>query len=143
MHRDGHVLEVTINRPDVKVGLVAGAGGLVRLPRMVPPKLATEMILTGRRLTAEEALAAGLVNRVVEAGTALDGARALAAEILGGSPTSVRASLQIMAETEGIPDTVDAVTQPSRAIDELMVSEDMIEGITAFAQKRSPRWRNR
>jgi enoyl-CoA hydratase/carnithine racemase len=76
-------------------------------------------------------------------GTALDGARALAAEILGGSPTSVRASLQIIAETEGIPDTVDAVTQPSRDIDELLVSEDMIEGVTAFAQKRIPRWRNR
>ena len=128
---------------EVKVGLVAGAGGLVRLPRTVPRKLATEMILTGKRLTAEEALAAGLVNRVVEAGAALDGARTLAAEILGGSPISVRASLQIIAETEGTPDTVDAVTQPSRAIDELMVSEDMIEGVTAFAQKRSPRWRNR
>ncbi len=128
---------------EVKVGLVAGAGGLVRLPRTVPRKLATEMILTGRRLTAEEALAAGLVNRVTEAGAALDGARALAAEILAGSPTSVRASLQIMAETEGIPDTVDAVRQPSRALDELMISEDMIEGVTAFAQKRSPRWRNR
>jgi acetyl-CoA C-acetyltransferase len=128
---------------EVKVGLVAGAGGLVRLPRTVPRKLATEMILTGRRLTAEEALAAGLVNSVTEAGAALDGARALAAEILAGSPTSVRASLQIMAETEGIPDTVDAVRQPSRALDELMISEDMIEGVTAFAQKRSPRWRNR
>jgi acetyl-CoA C-acetyltransferase len=128
---------------EVRVGLVAGAGGLVRLPRTVAPKLATEMILTGRRLTADEALAHGLVNRVVAAGTALEGARELAAEILAGSPTSVRLSLQIMAETEGIPDTHEAVDRPSSALDELMVSEDMIEGLQAFAAKRTPVWRNR
>ncbi|GAA1912746.1 hypothetical protein GCM10009837_41750 [Streptomyces durmitorensis] len=128
---------------EVKVGLVAGAGGLVRLPRAVPQKLAAEMILTGRRLTAAEALHHGLVNRLVEAGSALEGARALAGEVLGGSPTSVRASLQIMAETQGIADTVDAVTHPSPALDELLVSEDSVEGITAFAQKRKPNWLNR
>ncbi len=128
---------------EVKVGLIAGAGGLVRLPRTVPPKVATEMILTGRRITAAEALGYGLVNRVTEAGQALAGARALAAEILDGSPTSVRLSLQVMAETRGIPDVIDAVTHPTSAIDELMISEDMIEGVTAFAAKRPPRWRNR
>jgi acetyl-CoA C-acetyltransferase len=128
---------------EVRVGLIAGAGGLIRLPRAVPQKLATEMILTGRRLTAQEALQHGLVNRVVAAGTALDGARALAAEILEGSPTSVRLSLQVMAETQGIPDTIAAVRHPSPALDELMISEDAVEGMTAFAQKRSPRWKNR
>jgi acetyl-CoA C-acetyltransferase len=128
---------------EVKVGLVAGAGGLVRLPRTVPPKVATEMILTGRRITAAEALGYGLVNRVTDAGKALDGARALAAEILDGSPTSVRVSLQVMEETRGIADVIDAVTHPSTAIDDLMASEDAIEGMTAFAQKRRPVWRNR
>jgi acetyl-CoA C-acetyltransferase len=128
---------------EVKVGLVAGAGGLVRLPRTVPPKVATEMILTGRRITVAEALDYGLVNRVTDAGKALDGARALAAEILDGSPTSVRVSLQVMEETRGIADVIDAVTHPSTAIDDLMASEDAIEGMTAFAQKRRPVWRNR
>jgi acetyl-CoA C-acetyltransferase len=128
---------------EVKVGLAAGAGGLVRLPRAIPPKVATEMILTGRRITAEEALGYGLVNRVVNSGTALDGARALAAEILDGSPTSVRISLQVMEETRGIPDVIDAVTHPTTAFDDLMASEDAIEGLTAFAQKRCPNWRNR
>jgi acetyl-CoA C-acetyltransferase len=128
---------------EVRVGLIAGAGGLVRLPRTVPPKVATEMILTGRRLTAPEALGYGLVNRVTEAGQALDGARALAAEILDGSPTSVRISLREMAETRGIPDVIDAVTHPSAAFDDLRASDDMIEGLTAFAQKRPPRWLGR
>jgi acetyl-CoA C-acetyltransferase len=128
---------------EVRVGLVAGAGGLVRLPRTVPSKVATEMILTARRLSAEEALAYGLVNRVVPAGTALDGARALAAEILEGSPTSVRVSLRIMEETRGIADVVQAVEYPSPALDDLMASEDATEGMTAFAAKRRPEWRNR
>jgi acetyl-CoA C-acetyltransferase len=128
---------------EVRVGLVAGAGGLIRLPRTVPPKVATEMILTGRRLGADEALGYGLVNRVVPAGTAVAGARALAAEILDSSPTSVRVSLRIMEETRGIADVVEAVSYPSPALDELMASEDAIEGMTAFAARRRPQWRNR
>jgi acetyl-CoA C-acetyltransferase len=128
---------------EVKVGVVAGEGGLVRLPRTVPPKVATEMILTGRRISAAEAHRYGLVNRVTEPGQALEGARALAAEILDASPTSVRISLQVMEETRGIMDVVDAVAHQSAAIDELLVSEDMAEGVTAFAQKRHPVWRNR
>ncbi len=127
---------------EVRVGLVAGAGGLIRLPRTVPPKVATEMILTGRRITADEALAYGLVNRVVPAGTALDGARALAAEILAGSPTSVRISLQIMEETRGIPDVAQAVSHHSSALDDLMSTQDAAEGPAAFAAKRRPQWRN-
>ena len=80
---------------------------------------------------------------MTEAGGALDGARALAAEILEGSPTSVRVSLQIMNETQGIADTVDAVEHPSDALDELVLSQDMVEGVTAFVEKREPVWRNR
>ena len=128
---------------EVKVGLAAGAGGLIRLPRTIPPKVATELILTGRRITAAEALGYGLVNRVVPAGTALDGARELAAEILAGSPVSVRVSLQVMAETDGIADPIDAISHRTAAFDELMASEDAIEGMAAFAQKRRPHWRNR
>ncbi|HYY10608.1 MAG TPA: enoyl-CoA hydratase-related protein, partial [Kineosporiaceae bacterium] len=128
---------------EVKVGLVAGAGGVVRLPRTIPPKVATEMILTGRRLSADEAKSWGLVNEVAPAGKALDGARDLAARILEGSPTSVRISLGVMAETEGIADTVDAVRHRSPLFDELMTSEDALEGMTAFAQKRPPQWHNR
>ncbi len=128
---------------EVKVGLIAGAGGVIRLPRTIPPKVATEMILTGRRITADQALGYGLVNRVVPAGTALEGARGLAAEILDGSPTSVRISLEVMEQTRGIPDVVEAVNHPTSAFDDLMSTADAIEGMTAFAQKRKPHWRNR
>jgi acetyl-CoA C-acetyltransferase len=128
---------------EVRVGLVAGSGGLIRLPRTVPPKVATEMILTGRRITAAEALGYGLVNRVVSAGAALDGARVLAAEILAGSPTSVRVSLQIMEETGGIPDVAQAVSYHPSALDDLMSTQDAAEGPAAFAAKRRPQWHNR
>ena len=128
---------------EVRVGLVAGAGGLIRLPRTVPPKVATEMILTGRRIDAHEAREWGMVNRVVAPGTALEGARELAAEILAGSPTSVRISLEIMRETEGIADTIEAVNRDTDTIDNLLVTEDAQEGPAAFAQKRPPNWRNR
>jgi acetyl-CoA C-acetyltransferase len=91
-------------------------------------------------ITAERP--AGLVDRVVPAGFALEGTRALAAEILDGSPTPVRSSLQLMEETRGVPGTIHAVTQPTAAFDDLMASHDAIEGMAAFTQKRRPRWRN-
>jgi acetyl-CoA C-acetyltransferase len=128
---------------EVKVGLVAGEGGLVRLRRRVPPMLANEMILTGRRLSAEEALAVGLINRITPDGEALEGARKLAEEILESSPTSVRISLQIMRDTESIADELAAARWKHPGIDELMTSEDAIEGPIAFAQKRKPNWKNR
>jgi enoyl-CoA hydratase/carnithine racemase len=127
---------------EVKVGLVAGAGGAVRLPRAVPHKVATELILTGRRIGAQEARDLGVVNRVASEGQALYAARQLAAEILDGSPTSVRLSLKLMEQTQGIADTIDAVTAPTDVIDELLTSADAIEGMTAFALKRKPDWKN-
>ncbi|MBT0566417.1 acetyl-CoA acetyltransferase [Williamsia sp. CHRR-6] len=135
--------EAKLALSEVRVGLVAAAGGVVRLPRQLPVKTATEMILTGRRLGAQEALERGLVNKVTPAGQALAGARELAAEIMAGSPTSVRVSLQLMNETEGIADTIAAVTHRSGALDELMIAEDTMEGLSAFGEKRPPQWKNR
>lgn len=128
---------------EVRVGLIAGAGGLVRLPRAIPQNVANELILTGRRIGAEQARELGVVNRIAPAGQALQVARELAEEILAGSPTSVRLSLQLMLETQGVADTVDAVTAPTDVVDELMTSADAIEGMTAFAMKRKPHWQNR
>ena len=128
---------------EVKVGLVAGAGGAVRLPRVLPQKLANELMLTGRRMDAEEATRHGLVNRLAPQGKALEVARELAAEIVQNSPTSVRTSLTLMAEGAKVADVVAAVNKRSEAVDDLLMSEDSMEGITAFTQKRTPQWKNR
>lgn len=127
---------------EVKVGLVAGAGGVVRLPRAIPEKVAYELVLTGRRIGAQEAKDLGIVNRTAPAGQALAAAKELAAEIMENSPTSVRVSLEVMEATRGIADVVDAVTTRTSAFDDLMSSADAIEGLTAFATKRAPQWKN-
>lgn len=130
---------------EVRVGMIAGAGGAIRLPRHIPPKIALELMLTGRHMDVAEALDWGLINRISEPGKAMDAARALAAEITACSPTSVRLTLQIVHEGEETPSADIAALKmlSSRAIDDLLVSEDLAEGLTAFAQKRPPQWMNR
>ncbi|WP_420039204.1 acetyl-CoA acetyltransferase [Gordonia sp. MP11Mi] len=133
----------TFGLPEVKVGLVAAAGGLVRLPRVLPPALARDMILTGRRVDAAAALAHGLISRVAPRGEVLDTARAVAQEILAASPAAVRASLSTMAAADATPDTVTAVRDSLAVLDDILVSPDTTEGIMAFVQKRPPRWTGR
>lgn len=127
---------------EVKVGLAAIMGGLVRLPRQVPAKVAHEMVLTGRPMPAAEALRWGVVNRVVPTGGALAAARELAAEIVAVSPTSVRASLRLIEEAASYGDPIDALEAPTEAVDDLLFARDTIEGIAAFALKTEPVWRN-
>ncbi|MEJ9077949.1 acetyl-CoA acetyltransferase [Gordonia malaquae] len=135
--------KATFGLPEVKVGLVAAAGGLVRLPRVVPPALARDMILTGRRIDATEALAHGLVSRVAPHGEVLDLARTVAQEILAASPVAVRSSISTMARADAEPETVTAVRQSLDVLNTVLVSEDTREGIMAFVQKRPPNWSGR
>ncbi|WP_132991853.1 acetyl-CoA acetyltransferase [Gordonia zhaorongruii] len=135
--------QATFGLPEVRVGLIAAAGGLVRLPRTLPPALARDMILTGRRLDTTEALAHGLVSRIAPHGGVMDAARRAAAEILRGSPSSVRASIAAMSAADAEPDTVSAVRGSLGALDSVLVSQDTHEGIMAFVEKREPRWTGR
>lgn len=130
---------------EVRVGVIAGAGGALRLPRQIPRKVAVELLLTGRHMAAQEAHSYGLVNRISASGEAMTEARRLADEIVAVSPTSVRLTMQIMHESDAYsdPDEAAAAMLRSSAIDELMVSADMMEGMAAFAQKRPPVWKNR
>ena len=128
--------------PEVKRGLVAGAGGLIRLPRRIPAGIAMELALTGDPLPAADAHRLGLVNALTEPGRALDGARALAARIAANGPLAVTATKQIVAQQHDW-DMADAwgLQQPIAA--PVFTSEDAREGARAFAEKRAPVWTGR
>jgi enoyl-CoA hydratase len=128
--------------PEVKRGLVAGAGGLLRLPRRIPPAIAMELALTGDPLSAADALRYGLINAVTEPGEALAGALALAARITVNGPLAVAATRTIVSRAtdwtieEGFVEQ-EAIYAP------VFGSADAREGALAFAEKRPPVWTGR
>jgi len=129
--------------PEPRVGLAALAGGMQRLPRQIPLKHAMGMLLTGRRVPAEEALRLGFVNEVVPPGQALAGARRWADAILECSPLSVRASKAVALESLAYPSLEEALAARYDAVATLVRSEDFVEGPRAFAAKRKPVWKGR
>jgi crotonobetainyl-CoA hydratase len=128
--------------PEPRVGLIAGAGGVHRLPRMIPQKQALGMILTGRRVPAAEGKTLGFVNEVVPVGEALAGAKRWAALILECSPMAVRASKQAAYRGLDAADLSVALETVYPAQQANMASQDYIEGPRAFAEKRKPDWKN-
>lgn len=128
--------------PEVKRGLVAAGGGLIRLPRQISYRLAMELALTGDSIDAERALAIGLINSVVPAGGALEAAKALAARINANGPLAVSLSKKIVAESGGWDDDKMFATQQEIAMP-AFISEDAIEGSAAFAEKRAPNWKGK
>ncbi len=129
--------------PEPRVGLIAGAGGVHRLPRAIPQKLALGMILTGRRVPAAEGAELGFVNEVVPEGEALNAARRWAALILECSPMAVRASKQAVYRGLTEPTVEQAIRTMYPAQKANAESADYVEGPRAFAEKRKPEWRNR
>jgi enoyl-CoA hydratase/carnithine racemase len=129
--------------PEPRVGLIAGAGGVHRLPRIIPEKLAMGMMLTGRRVSAQEGATLGFVNEVVPQGQALAAAQRWAALILECSPKAVRASKQAFYRGLTEPTLEKAMRTIYPAQQENIESEDYIEGPKAFAEKRKPNWKNR
>jgi enoyl-CoA hydratase len=127
--------------PEVKRGLMAAAGGLIRLPKRVPLAIALELAMTGDPIDAQRALQLGLVNRVVGADQVVDEAIALAERIGENSPIAVRNSRRLvreaaeLSEEEGWKRTLELMMP-------VFETGDAIEGATAFAEKRPPVWRS-
>lgn len=134
--------EASLGLPEVKRGLFAAAGGLVRLPRQLPPKIAMRAALTGDPIPAEEALRWGLVNEVVPGDKVLEFALELARSIAANAPLAVQASKAMV--LAGSAESADWVEDLWRLNDvkvgEVFSSRDAMEGALAFAEKRAPQW---
>lgn len=128
--------------PEVKRGLAAGAGGLLRLPRLIPPRIAMEMALTGDPISAERAAEIGLVNILTEPGAALAEAKRLAARIIANAPLSVAASKRVMVEQRDWP-MAEMFARQQEITGPVLASADAREGAAAFAEKRKANWQGR
>lgn len=128
--------------PEVQRGLIAAAGGLIRLPQRVPLALALEFAMTGDPIPAARAYELGLVNRLVPKDDVLDTAVALAARIGENSPVAVRCSRQLVKEMANLTEEQGWARNAQLTV-EVFSSGDAIEGATAFAEKRKPNWNSR
>ena len=129
--------------PEIRIGIVPDAGGILRLPRRLPRAVAMEMLLTGSRLSASDALRFGLVNRVVTGGELMSTARALAADLATLAPLALRAIKAVTSATETLPVAEGYAVMRSGAVpvyQQMLASEDAKEGPRAFAEKRAPVW---
>ena len=128
-----------VGLPEPRVGLIAGAGGVHRLPRHIPLKRAMGMMLTAKRISAQDAYDLGLVNEVVSLSNLMSTAEKWASDILEAAPLSVRASKQMAYEGLGWPlDNAFARKYTEEA--KFQTSNDMREGPLAFSEKRPPNW---
>jgi len=129
----------TFGIPEAKRGLIAGAGGLVRLPKRLPLAVALEMAMTGDTIDAGRAAALGLVNHVVPAASLLAEALALAERIAANAPLAVRYSKSVMKRAAEIPEA-EGWKLNNEAMGVVFSSADAKEGPVAFAEKRAPQW---
>ena len=127
--------------PEVKRGLVAGGGGLFRLPLRIPSAIAMQLALTGENLPAPRAHELGMVNVLTQPGGALEGAIALAEQITANGPLAVAATKRVMIESREWP-AEERWTRQFEIIGPVFASKDAKEGAIAFAEKRAPEWTN-
>jgi len=129
----------TFGLPEVRRGLIAAAGGVLRLPQRIPHAQAMRMILTGDQITAQEAYDLGLVVELAPPREALAAAQRLAATIAGNAPLALRAAKNIVQRTHGLP-LAEAFEAQRPLVKSIRESADAQEGARAFAEKREPRW---
>lgn len=134
--------DATLGLPEVKLGLIPGFGGTQRLPRLIGPSRATELILTGRTLTAEEALDLGLVNRVAPAADVLTQAKTVAGLIAANGRWAVSAALHAIRAALDRP-LAEGLKQEADLFGALCETADKKEGTSAFLEKRPPRFADR
>jgi enoyl-CoA hydratase len=132
--------EAKFGLPEVRRSLVAGAGGLLRLPKRIPYHLAMEIALTGEHYPAARLQQAGLVNRLVPAGQALEGAKELAGRVALGGPLALVATKRVIIESADWPGA-EAFERQGAIITPVFRSADAREGAMAFAEKRTPVWK--
>lgn len=129
-------------QPEINIGVIPGAGGTQRLARALGKALAMEMILNDRRLTAQEALQHGLVNRVVAVDAYLDEALKLAEEIASRAPVAVRAAKKMINQSYECT-LSEGLTEEKQVFYNLFSTEDQKEGMKAFVEKRQPAWKGK
>ena len=128
--------------PEVKRGLIAGEGGVIRLPQRIPYHVALKVLLTGEPLSAVDAKQYGLVSELTAPGGALQQAQELAQRIAGNAPLALARVKEVLRETQGL-NVTEAFKRQAEDASDLLHSEDAHEGALAFAQKRAPVWRGR
>ncbi|RJG41035.1 enoyl-CoA hydratase-related protein [Mesorhizobium sp. DCY119] len=133
---------VEFGLPELQRGFIPEAGGLWRAHRRLPVNIASELLLTGRRLSAEEGRQYGFVNRIVPSDQLLTVAREMAGQIITAAPLAVAALLEVTREVEVLSDRAafERIYSGLPARDRMRASEDFHEGPRAFAEKRAPRW---
>jgi crotonobetainyl-CoA hydratase len=131
--------------PEVKRGIIAGAGGLVRLAEQIPPRLAMEIAITGDPISAPRAAELGLVNAVTEPDRLMDEAVALAGRITANAPLAVQSSKRVLQRIVGTARPEEALAWALTSVEAAAVrtSQDAREGPRAFAEKREPVWTGR
>jgi enoyl-CoA hydratase len=133
--------EAKFGIPEVKRGLAAAAGGLIKLPRQISPRLAMELALTGEFIDAERAHEIGLINHLTF-GPSIEGAQELSAKISANGPLAVRVSKQVIIESEEWSKE-EMWKKQGELTGKVFVSEDAREGAAAFAEKRAPNWKGK
>ena len=129
--------------PEVKRSLAAAAGGLFRLPQVLPPRVAMELVLTGEPIEADRAHQLGMVNRLVDPGKAVDAAVELADVICANAPLAVRESRKVVLASLKHANEDELWSMSGQAMLTLMQTEDFAEGPRAFIEKRAPEWKGR